>query len=166
LEIHTVFIGLGSNLGNPEETCVQAIEALRSHPQIDVERVSSLYRTEPMGLTKQDWFINAVVQCRTTLTVDALLDATSHIEAAFGRVRSERWGARTLDLDILFYDDLCRVTSTLTVPHPRLQERRFVLVPLVEIAPQWMHPLLGKTVEQLLSVSTPEGQAVEPVGTP
>jgi len=128
--------------------------------------VSSLYRTEPMGLTDQDWFINAVVQCGTTLTVDALLEATSHIEQSFGRVRSKRWEPRTLDLDILFYDNLCRESSSLTVPHPRIQERRFVLVPLVEIAPQWLHPLLGKTVEQLLSVSTAEGQVVERMETP
>jgi 2-amino-4-hydroxy-6-hydroxymethyldihydropteridine diphosphokinase len=164
--MHTAFIGLGSNLGNPEKTCAQAIEALRNYPQINVERVSSLYRTEPMGLTDQDWFINAVVQCGTTLTVDALLEATSHIEQSFGRVRSKRWEPRTLDLDILFYDNLCRESSSLTVPHPRIQERRFVLVPLVEIAPQWLHPLLGKTVEQLLSVSTAEGQVVERMETP
>jgi 2-amino-4-hydroxy-6-hydroxymethyldihydropteridine diphosphokinase len=163
--MHTVFLGLGSNLGNPEETCLQAIELVRNHPDIQVDRMSSLYRTEPMGVTEQSWFVNAVMECSTPLSVEALLETTLQIERAFGRVRMERWGPRTLDLDILFYDDLHLVSEQLTVPHPRLHQRRFVLVPLAELAPNWMHPVLGKTVRQLLSALPGEGQVVERLRT-
>ncbi len=163
--MHTVFLGLGSNLGNPKETCLQAIELVRNHPDIQVSQVSSLYRTEPVGVTEQGWFVNAVMECTTALSVEALLETTLQIERAFGRVRMERWGPRTLDLDILFYDDLHLVSEQLTVPHPRLHQRRFVLVPLAELAPNWMHPVLGKTVRQLLSALPGEGQVVERLRT-
>lgn len=161
-----VFIGFGSNEGKSEETCLRAVEELRRHPKIVVLRVSSLYRTEPVGVTEQAWFVNGVAQCATELEPEELLRVLQGVELKFGRVRGERWGPRTLDLDVLSYGDVELDLPELVVPHPRLHERRFVLMPLVEIAPDWMHPSLKVSARELLDrlSGRVEGQEVHRLG--
>jgi 2-amino-4-hydroxy-6-hydroxymethyldihydropteridine diphosphokinase len=145
-----VFIGIGGNLGDAREVCLRAIEALRQCREIDVEATSSLYRSKPVGPVEQDWFINGVAQCRSRLEPEALLGTLMDIEAQFGRKREVRWGPRTLDLDLLAFGDRIMVLPNLRIPHPRLHERLFVLVPLAEIAPGWVHPELRMTAQDLL----------------
>jgi 2-amino-4-hydroxy-6-hydroxymethyldihydropteridine diphosphokinase len=160
------FIGIGSNLGDRVRTCRQAIERLSRHPQINLEKVSAFYRSEPVGFTDQDWFINGVVLCQVDVTPKALLGITLEIEQSLGRIREKRWGPRTLDLDILFFGKQHLARPGLTIPHPGVPERRFVLVPLVEIAPDWVHPVLHVSMKELLSRLAPEGQEVHPWGKP
>ena len=144
----TAYIGLGSNLGDKKANCRKAIALLAK--SVRVVRVSSLYCTEPIGYTDQDEFVNAVVEIETGLSPDELLRQCRSIEDELGRVRTVRWGPRTIDVDILLYGTLMIETPELTIPHPLLHSRRFVLVPLCEIAPQAFHPKLRKTASDLL----------------
>jgi 2-amino-4-hydroxy-6-hydroxymethyldihydropteridine diphosphokinase len=159
--MQTVFIGMGSNQGDKQQSILRALELLGRHPHIRLQRISALYRTEPVGVTGQDWFLNGVVCAATALPAEALLNATMEIEQALGRVRTTQWGARTIDLDLLFYGSLRLESPRLTLPHPRLHERRFVLAPLVEIAPDWVHPVLGRSMSELLAGLPAEGQNVQ-----
>lgn len=145
----TVHICIGSNLGNREENCGKAIRFLIENG-IKVSRMSSLIETEPWGVTDQPKFVNTAVEAQTDLGPEELLDALKKIESDLGRLPAERWGPRLVDLDILFYDDLVMKTDDIEIPHPYIQERDFVLKPLAEIAPEKMHPLLKKTVKELL----------------
>ncbi|MGB8478389.1 MAG: 2-amino-4-hydroxy-6-hydroxymethyldihydropteridine diphosphokinase [Acidobacteriaceae bacterium] len=147
----TSYIALGSNLGDRERTLRSAIAALRQLGS--VEAASSFYETAPVGLVEQSDFLNGVVALRTTLPPQELMAALLRIEQQHGRDRSVSVpkGPRTLDLDLLSYGDVVTETPTLTLPHPSLADRRFVLVPLMEIAPQWRHPISGKTAAALLS---------------
>jgi 2-amino-4-hydroxy-6-hydroxymethyldihydropteridine diphosphokinase len=161
-----VLIGIGANLGDPVAACREAMDVLSSHPGIRVVRTSALYRTEPVGKTDQGWFVNAVALCSTSLSPGRLLEDLAAIENRFGRSRYERWGPRTLDLDIVAFGDLVIETVALTLPHPRLHERKFVLIPLLEILPEWKHPLLRRSVRKMLEdLGDKEGQAVELLGT-
>jgi 2-amino-4-hydroxy-6-hydroxymethyldihydropteridine diphosphokinase len=147
-----VYIGLGSNLENPLEQVRRAIDSLSATPQIQVTSVSSLYRSRPMGPQGQPDYINAVMAIETPLGADELLDVLQTIEQAQGRVRDgERWGPRTLDLDILLYGDAIMEQPRLKIPHPGLHERSFVLYPLYEIAPKLMVPGHGALVKLLES---------------
>jgi 2-amino-4-hydroxy-6-hydroxymethyldihydropteridine diphosphokinase len=157
--MENVFIGIGSNQGDKHQNISSAVDLLRQRPQILIQRVSSLYRTEPVGFKEQDWFLNGVLCVATELPAEALLRATMEIEQSLGRLRSAQWGPRTIDLDLLFYGSLQLESSCLTVPHPRLHDRRFVLVPLVEIAPEWVHPVLDRSMRDLLA-SLPIGDQI------
>jgi 2-amino-4-hydroxy-6-hydroxymethyldihydropteridine diphosphokinase len=147
----TACIALGSNLGDREQTLRSAIAALQQLGSVDA--VSSFYETAPVGITEQPDFLNAVVALRTALPPQTLMAALLHIEQQHGRDRSASVpkGPRTLDLDLLSYGNVAMETPTLTLPHPSLAERRFVLVPLAEIAPQWRHPVSEKSAAMLLA---------------
>lgn len=145
------YIGIGSNVGDKQGNCRRAIEALGSDPRNRLVRCSPLYNTEPVGKTDQDWFVNGVVSLKTSMEPRELLEFLVSIERKMGRVREEKWGPRTIDLDILFYGDEILNETDLRVPHPRLHERRFVLVPLKDVAPDLVHPVLGKAVSRVLA---------------
>ena len=136
---HTVFIAIGSNMESPAANCRQAMDRLAESPGMTLLARSSLYRSEPFGKTDQDWFVNAVVRIDTSLSPEELLQMCLSIEQEMGRTRSEKWGPRIIDLDILFYDDLILKRKGLEIPHPGIPERSFVLVPMNEIAPDSIH---------------------------
>ncbi|MBF0367950.1 MAG: 2-amino-4-hydroxy-6-hydroxymethyldihydropteridine diphosphokinase [Magnetococcales bacterium] len=148
----TAWIGLGANLGKPQKTLTNALKALNNTPNIQLRQYSNLYRSEPVGSPKGvPWYLNGVCQIETTIDPHDLLNILQKIEASQGRdrTRETRWGARTLDLDLLLYGNHIIDTPTLIIPHPRWHLRRFVLHPLAELAPELIHPLLGKSVDTL-----------------
>lgn len=140
LEWVTAYLGLGANLGNRQKTMRQALEELAAQPTIEVVAVSSLYQTAPVGMTDQPDFLNAAAAIRTTLMPQELLAHILQLEQKLGRLRTVRWGPRTIDIDILMYGSEEIKQPKLTVPHPRLGERAFALVPLAEIAPDLCFP--------------------------
>ena len=147
---HTAFIALGSNLGDKEAYLLFGIKELKKIKQIQLEQVSSFIQTEPYGFTEQNVFLNGACKIRTTLTPEELLDVCQHIEQEAKRVRKIHWGPRTLDLDILFYDQEIIAAERLNVPHPDMSNRDFVLKPMAELAPWWEHPVTHKTMQQML----------------
>jgi len=146
----TAYIGIGSNMGERESYCEEAVRLVSRFPDTSIDVISSLYETAPVERTDQDWFINCVAAVRTTLSPRDLLRACQEVEQFLGRKRSVRFGPRTIDMDILYYADRIIQEPGLTIPHPRAHERRFVLEPLAEIAPELEHPVVRKTVLQIL----------------
>ena len=145
----TVFVGLGSNLGERAANLRKALVLLRGSGHFRVGKTSSFYETEPVG-PPQPLFLNGAAEGKTDLSAEAFLTLLKETEKAAGRKQTERWGPREIDLDLLFYGDSVLSTDELTVPHPRMQEREFVLTPLAEIAPEFRHPRLHKTNLELL----------------
>lgn len=136
----TAFIGLGSNLGDRISNIQKAIEQLNRREGIAVTKISSIYETAPIGLTEQPDFLNAVAEVETSLKALDLLHVALDVENDMGRIRNLRWGPRVIDIDLLIYDDLQTAEPELTLPHPRMRERAFVLIPLSEIAPDLRFP--------------------------
>jgi dihydroneopterin aldolase/2-amino-4-hydroxy-6-hydroxymethyldihydropteridine diphosphokinase len=147
---HEAYIALGSNLGDKQSYLDDAVRALRETPGCTVTRVSDFIRTAPYGGVEQDDFLNGCLSMRTLLTPHELLDRLHEIEQDAGRERLIHWGPRTLDLDILMYDDLVMEDETLIIPHVEMHLREFVLAPLAQIAPWLRHPILGETASQML----------------
>lgn len=159
--LQKVYLLLGANLGNREETLQKAISLLNE--QIGpVSKQSHLYETAPWGKTDQPGFLNLALELTSEKTAQELLSLTQSIESQLGRVRHEKWGARLIDIDILYFGELISNSDNLTLPHPFIQERRFVLVPLEEIAPEFIHPVFKKTTRELL-ISCPDSSEVTKV---
>ncbi|AFK03160.1 2-amino-4-hydroxy-6-hydroxymethyldihydropteridin epyrophosphokinase [Emticicia oligotrophica DSM 17448] len=154
---HKVFLGLGSNLGNREENLRNAIIRIRDIIGA-ITQESGIYETVAWGLTDQNAFLNQVIAIETSYSPIAVLHLILRIEREMGRIREVKWGARIIDIDILYYDDEMILTENLSIPHPFIQERKFVLVPLCEISPENIHPILKQTNHQLLLACQDSGE--------
>ena len=149
---HTVYLSLGSNIGNRSANLKQAISSLR--PQMEVKARSKVYETPPWGYTEQDKFLNQVVKVSTYLEPEPLLKHLKRLEIALGRKETFHYGPRLIDMDILFYDALVLETPQLILPHPHVHERGFVLIPMMDVAPDLVHPVKGKSIRELLALTS------------
>ena len=147
---NSVYIGVGSNQGDPVTNCTVAIGHICSSEKNKLLKQSSYYRTEPWGHRDQDDFINLAIKIQTSYTLPELLDFLQGVERKLGKNRTVQWGPRTIDLDILFYNNDIVTSSELTIPHPHIGKRGFVLIPLEEIDPHLVHPVCHKTIAQLV----------------
>ena len=147
---HRVFLGLGSNVGNSVEVINQAISNFRDSEIIDLLNISAFYLTEPWGIRAQNWFYNLVTEGLTNCSPYELITLTKTIEHYLGRLARPRWQERELDIDLLFYDNLIMHNSKIEIPHPQIENSRIVLVPMDEIAPDFVHPKLNLSIHQIL----------------
>jgi len=148
---HIVYLSIGSNVGDKKKNIVTAIALLRKHSKIDVVCVSSLYKTQPQDYTDQDWFVNAALEIKTLLEPQELLTVLKAVEKELDRDgKPFRFGPRIIDLDIVYYDDLIFKTKHLEIPHPRMHERCFVLIPICDIGAHAIHPILNLRSDELL----------------
>ena len=157
---YIAYIGIGSNIGDKVQQCQKAISEILKIDRHKLLAKSSFFKTQPIGYTSQDWFVNGVIKIETNLEPLDLLRVLKTIELHLGRTETFRWGPRTIDLDILIFDDREMKTEDLQIPHPLLHERQFVLIPLVEIDRDLVHPVLEKTVGEILE-NFKEDQGVE-----
>ena len=147
---YKAFVGIGSNLGIPTQNCEEAIHLLNAESEIEIIDRSNLYESEPVGKTNQNWFVNTTIAIKTSLTPENLLVVFLQIEKGLGRERLEKWGPRIIDLDLLVYEYQVINSTKLILPHPEMTKRRFVLLPLSEIAGEYLHPIEKKTINELL----------------
>lgn len=153
-------VGLGANLGDKVEQIEKAMTLIGELNHTGIKASSRLYRTEPVGKTDQDWFVNAAVLLETELDPVVLLMSLLGIENRLGRIRTEKWGPRRIDLDLLFYGQIIMDSDDLKLPHPFLKERRFVLAPLADVAPHWKHPVSRLAVLEMAAALESQGQEV------
>ena len=150
MDNHIVYLALGSNLGDRLANLKQAVASLS--PQMEVKAKSNVYETPPWGYENQPAFLNQALKVETYLEPTSLLRHLKRLEIALGRKATFQYGPRLIDIDILFYDDLVLNTPSLVIPHPHMHERGFVLLPLMDIAPEFMHPVLKKTVREMIAM--------------
>ncbi len=160
----TVYIGVGSNLGDKLENCLKAIEMVDNISGCRLIAQSDFFRTEPVGVEGHDWYVNGVISIEADIPAHQLLNSLLAIEAGLGRERKKKWDPRTIDLDILLLGQDIIEENDLTVPHPFMHSRKFVLVPMVQLSPDLVHPTLGKTMTDLLENMPEEDQVVSPLG--
>jgi len=160
VERATVYIGVGSNLGDKPHNCTTSLQKINQLPGCEVTAFSDIFKTEPEGVTGQDWYANCVAEIKTSRTPFQVLKDLLAIEYDMGRVRTKRWESRIIDLDILLFGQAIMESDNLTIPHPLLHKRRFVLEPLVQLAPDLIHPILNVTIRQLFN-ELPKGSSVE-----
>ena len=156
----SVFIGIGSNLGDRQENCIRAVELMDRMADCRITGYSDWYLTKPVGVEGQEWYVNGVVSLTTDISPQDLLKRLLKIEANMGRIRIERWGPRSIDLDILMFGQEIIQESNLKIPHPRMHLRRFVLEPMTQLAPNLVHPELGLSMKVLLENLPDENQVV------
>ena len=147
---HLVFLALGSNIGNSYEILNQAIFYFQESGMLDIIKVSSFYLTEPWGITNQNWFYNLVIEAATDCSQYELITFAKTIEIYLGRLHRPKWQEREIDIDLLFYENLILQNPKITIPHPQIENRKFVLVPMAEIAPKFVHPILNLSIHEIL----------------
>lgn len=151
--METVYIGVGSNLGDPLGNCTRAIRMIGNLARCHLEKISHFYIAEPLGSASQPWYVNAAIEVKTRLTPFQMLDRCNRIEIDLLRTRIVRWAPRTIDLDILLWKNRVIVSRDLCIPHRQMQLRRFVLKPLCDICPDEIHPVLGFSIKHLLQIT-------------
>jgi 2-amino-4-hydroxy-6-hydroxymethyldihydropteridine diphosphokinase len=159
----TAYIAIGSNLGDKLSNCLKAIELIDGIPGCMVTARSGLFRTAPVGVDGHDWYVNGVISISTEISAHQLLESLLSIEKDLGRVRIKKWDPRIIDLDILLFGRDTMDEEALIIPHPLMHLRRFVLVPLVQIAPDFIHPVLDQTMTELLAGLRDDDQSVIPI---
>lgn len=164
MEGTTAYIGIGSNVGDKLFNCRYSVGRINRLRGCHVTACSTIFKTEPEGVSGQDWYANCVAQVTITQRASQLLKGLMGIESDMGRIRKKRWETRIIDLDILLFGQEIIESDDLTIPHPLLHKRRFVLEPLFQLAPELMHPVLKLTISQLLN-KLPKGPSVEPLHT-
>ena len=161
--MHNVFIGIGSNLGDSEKNCLDAVSRIDQVEGCTKTGLSPMYLTEPVGVEEQPWYVNCVVSISTDLSARVLMDILLGIEAEMGRVRTKKWESRNIDLDILLFDSEIISEENLMIPHPLMHARRFVIAPMVDLAPDLVHPSIDMTMSELLE-KLPDGeQQIKPM---